>query len=179
MRTRLLPVVLAALAVTALAACDPSAIGGATSAPPDPCLLVTADDLTQQLGEDFLADTAPPTGATQRVCGYTATETGHHVDVTVYADVAGYQDLVNHADTAGETPAPVTGVGRAAVRTHTELLAVFDSFVLTVVLTGIPAGDGVDAALEALGHLASDRVSGVSPTPSPETPAASLSPSAS
>ncbi|HWB35994.1 MAG TPA: hypothetical protein VHA75_08215 [Rugosimonospora sp.] len=173
MRTRLLAAALMLAVAATAAACQPKPNDGNDSgngaSPPDPCVLITPDDLVQQLGEDFSRDVESPTAtpsAGPAVCGYTASETGHRVDVSVYADASGYQSLVDAGTQADASPAPVDGIGKAAVRTPTALYAVFDSFVLVIALDGVPPGESVDAALEALGRLAASRASG-SPSPDP------------
>jgi len=168
-RTRLLATaaLLAALtAPLALTGCDPGdgsssptpGTSAAAVAPPDPCALITAADLEKALGETFEQDSLGPQKPGRHVCGYRTNETGHTAQIAVYADASGFQALVDAATKADGAPTAVTGVGQVALRTHKQLFARFSNFVLAITLTGVAAGDSTDAALETLGHTASDRI---------------------
>ena len=170
MRTRLLATaaLLAALAAPlALTGCDPGAGSGgstpgasapAAAAPPDPCALITPADLQKALGETFEQDSLGPQKPGRRACGYRTNETGHAAQIAVYADASGFQALIDAATKADGAPTAVTGVGQVALRTHTQLFARFTNFVVVITLTGLPADDSTDTALEALGHTATDRI---------------------
>jgi hypothetical protein len=173
MRPRLLPaaaLVTAALVTAALlglAGCDggttpgPTGTAAATAASmsvaPEPCTLVTPADLEQVLGETFTVDPAATADDQRRICTYTASETGHVVNVNEYPLVPDLRDLMAAAQDVNQPPTPLTGIGRAAFRTHSQVYVLLDNFVLSIVFLQIAEGDSTDAALETLAKAAAGR----------------------
>ncbi len=171
MRLRLLPLVALLGAALLVGGCDGSATGnptpGATgtgtgtaapdlAAAPDPCTLLTAEDLAQALGETFTAE--PPTAdADRRACVWTASETGHVVNVNEYPLVGDLQELMAAAWDVNKAPTLVSGVGKAAFRTDSQFYALLNRFVLAIVFLEIPTGDSTTEALVSLGKAAAAR----------------------
>ncbi len=180
MGNRLLPVVLTTLTALTLATtatgCDPNTLGD-SAALPDPCVLITAADLETQLGESFQSSSPAVAPTDREVCDYDAFETGDHVGVSVYRGADAYKNLLATAKSAAEPPTILTGIGVAAFRTHSQLYAAFSNFVFAIELVGVPAGDNIDAGLEALGRTANSRITGdtqapSSPSDAPSSPTA-------
>jgi Protein of unknown function (DUF3558) len=132
--------------------------------PPDPCKLVTKEDLQKALGESFEQSSLPPTDPGRQTCSYDASETGHHVDINTYADPGGgggvdaaYQNLLQGAKDVGGTPVQIDGIGDAAFRSNAQLYAKMKGYVLNIVIDGLGSDETTDKALEELGREAASR----------------------
>jgi hypothetical protein len=137
---------------------------GRSAPPPDPCTLVTRDDLEKALGESFEQSSGPATDPGRQTCSYHALETGHLVDINTYASPKGgagvddtYKSLLQAAKDVGGAPVPVEGVGDAAFRTRSQLYAKMKGYVLNIVFSGLGPDEGTDEALEELGREAAAR----------------------
>jgi hypothetical protein len=134
----------------------PGASGGQAAKLPDPCVLITKDDVKTVIGEPDSTAIAPGTQPGQRSCGYANTTASKLVTVAVFpTDQAGFDKLKSNA---GTTITNVPGVGDAAFTAASAIYVRKGSVAVSVFVSGVTPDSAVTAALSSLVKTALGRM---------------------
>jgi uncharacterized protein DUF3558 len=125
----------------------PAPNGGPAINVPDPCSLITKQDVAKVIGETDSSAVAPGGQPGQRSCGYANSASGKLVTVAVFpTDQAGFDKLRTAAGTVTNVP----GVGDSAFTLASAMYARKGSLAVSVYVAGVTPDSAVPTVLSSL-----------------------------